>query len=248
MKLFKDSRTNWKYILIIVVLTLFIIGGVLICQRILRFPEVKETKIASKKRVLLDQKTWEEMPKRGEVYLLGHPFNFDSPSTTVLYSNSAKGISLSLPYNPKWGTEKYKIPPYYEHEYNYFYYYTGKVVPGITFGPITGWHGGSIPRIFNIEFVPARSAEEFIAFLEEVTTRFPEAGTQQETITRTKIGDFEAIRYLHAGELVGEIPEIEIIGKKYNYHFWCICYLMNNEEEALKILEETIKTIQFIEE
>lgn len=44
-------------------------------------------------------------------------FNNDDPVIQVTYKNKMKGISFNVPYNPKWGNEKYRISPYEESNY-----------------------------------------------------------------------------------------------------------------------------------
>jgi hypothetical protein len=258
----KHPRTNWKYILIVVILAFMVSGGILGYQwwvvkeeakapgikrleneEIMQPEDEKPKQIISKERLLLDQKTWEGMSK-GEVHLpIGYHFNLDPPNTTVLYSNPEKGIALFLPYNSAWGTEEFTVPPYYNTVYLHFFEET----EGIAFGPVVGWHGGSLPRIFNMEFLPVKAAEEVIALVKEKSQSFPGFGIEEGTITKSKINGLDVVRYVMGDEIQGIIYTIEVVGRKFNYHFWCLCYMMDGEDEALNLLEDIIKTIQFLE-
>lgn len=248
MNFLKDPRTNWKYILIIVVLTAVVGGGILgywrwIGEKEIQIPEVeikvseaekpeeKPEEIISDSRRLLDKEKWEETSYYTEE--LGKEFNTDPPNTTVLYSNPIKGISLRVPYNPKWGTEKYKIPPYYQYE------------DWISFGPMFIFEAGSFPRACSISFSLVRSAEEVMSEVEkEAETSTPLDGVQKETIAQEIINDIPVVKYILADSLTGDTPYVEVIGKKYNYRFSCFWIPGVSEME---FLEDTVKTIQFVE-
>jgi len=144
MPLITQGKTNWKFILIVAVLAIFVGAMVLVYVNnfnsdltLLSFFQEIKNKIPEM-RVLMDQKTWEE--HWNSPIDFGEKFNTDYPITNILYSNPDKGISLYLSYNQKWGTEKYKILPYYKascpsSEFMEQIYTDNPCIDGISFGP-----------------------------------------------------------------------------------------------------------------
>jgi hypothetical protein len=170
---------------------------------------------------------------------IGKEFNLDPPNTTVLYSNPAKGISLQIPYNPKWGSERYKIPAYYEYEEK------------VLFGPIFPFEAGSVARGCSISFLQVRSAEEAVASLKELAYgrgEFP-SGVEKESIITETINNITVVKYIFVDSLIGSIPRIEVVGKKYNYliECWYGWHGMHGAEKTIEVYEKIIGTIQFIE-
>jgi hypothetical protein len=245
MSLLTKGKTNWKYILIILIFAVIVGEGIFVYLRYFnkeilsftKFPEIKKPeKIVEEvdKRILLDQARYEKIPYYTEEF--GEKFNTDPPNTTVSYFNIDKGISFQIPYNPKWGTEKYKIPPYYEYE--------NKVL----FGPMFIFEAGSLPRACSMEFLPRRSAEEVIVSLEKfvVEERAYKVmeGIPRETIIKDTINGLPVVKYMQYDTLLGATPYIEVIGKKYNYKFSCFWI---PEISKMEFIEDIIKTIQLIE-
>ena len=68
---------------------------------------VQETSTSSSCTALVNG-CYEQMEASGE--------NTQPATTTIVYVNQAKGLSIKLPYNGYWGTSKYVLPPY-EEEY-----------------------------------------------------------------------------------------------------------------------------------
>ena len=68
-------------------------------------------------------------------------FNLYPANTTVTYSNSNRGISLEIPYNSSWGSDKYRVNPYDENNNR------------IEFGPIRVFEGCSWVRSYFLNLV-----------------------------------------------------------------------------------------------
>ena len=136
-----------------------------------------------------------------EISKSGGP-NLKPPTTFVTYENKDKGIEFSVPYNPDWGSTKYKIVPY-EYEKGLV---TDKGVDNerIVFGPIQPWEGGGLARLQSLSFIPVRTAD----FLMKNTNAAVK--TEKKTINGLQVVEFTG------GEFCG-YSYIEIIGKKYNY-------------------------------
>ena len=157
--------------------------------------------------------------------------NYDPATETVLYSSKQRGLSVSLPFNPKWGNEKFKLTPYDEVKS------TISPFPDfIQFGAMSQFEGGGCSRGWFIRFLPAldfktRSAQ--IIKNEDPTTLFLKPSLYE-------IGELNIIRYGTAG-LCG-YPTLEVIGKKYNYEIQELC-----GEDGFETLEEIAKTVKLIE-
>jgi len=253
MTFLKEGKTNWRYILIVLILAAIVGGGILGYQEWISREETKIPEIKlPEKRILIDQKRWDE--QFDNPIDLGEKFNTDPPTTKVLYSNSEKGISLYLPYNPKWGTEKYKILPYYLEEScprEIDIIYNGSLCEGgISFAPPAFFGTRQIPKDYFVDymnemfFLPARNAEEITASLyysKGGPPHAPDPGVLKNTVTKDTINNISVVKYTFIGPDVS--PIIEVIGKKYNYLFTCsLC-----KEEDREIGEEVIRTIKFIE-
>jgi hypothetical protein len=248
------GKTNWKYILIVLILAVIVGGGILgywwlATREEIEMPEIK----LPEKRILIDQKRWSE--QIDNPIDLGEKFNTDPPTTKVLYTNPEKGVLLHIPYNPKWGTEKYKILPYYkvpcpdEHIMEVI----GSVCEeGIEFGP-PGFYETirEVPKVYYVDylnhmyFLPARNAEEVVASLYYFKGGMGkgEVGVLEGTVAKDTINNIPVVKYT-IFSFIGEYPVIEVIGKKYNYLFICFSYC---DEMVLKTAEEIIGSIEFIE-
>lgn len=143
----------------------------------------------------------------------------------IPYQNLEKGIILDLIYNPRWGSEKYKILPYYE-EANI-----------LRFGPIGVFEGCSWVRPYLMEFLPKRSPEEIISDYQK--------GLMAETFSspmKEIVYGFTVVKYTEGG--LCSSPTTEIIGKKYNYKLQSIC---GSDDEDFSLHKEIIKSIKLID-
>ncbi len=128
--------------------------------------------------------------------------NLKQPTTFVTYENKDRGIEFSVPYNPAWGSAKYKIAPY-EYEKGLV---TDKGADDekIIFGPIQPWEGGGLARLQSLSFIPARTADSLMENTLAVVK------TEKKRINGLEVVEFSG------GEFCG-YSYIEIIGEKYNY-------------------------------
>ncbi|MBU1146704.1 hypothetical protein KKD80_04180 [Patescibacteria group bacterium] len=207
-----------KIILTIVITTVVIGGGVYLWQQIF-YPQaqVRETD----NRILLTPQNIEQYnlkPSPG----CEEKFNFDTANTNVLYANAAKGISVQIPFNSNWGSGKYRINPYDEHE------------DGVSFGPISGFEACSWIRNYFLSFKPAKTAEEVIAEL-----------PLESNPSKMTVNNLTIIKYTDSG-LCPYYPTLVIIGKKYNYALSPLCVVEKVDEE-FKFLENIVKTVKLID-
>ena len=241
MKFLKRSKkkTNWKHILIVVILAV-LVGGGLFWR--FQLKDKMQPKDIVDDRILLTKDTiheiWEKEWNQDIDRLCNTGFNNDSPTTEVLYSSKEKGISLGIPYNPGWGSKKYKISPYFEDE------------DGLSFGPIILSENCSWSRVYFVDLLPLQNSKEITSSLIEMANRYgPDEGPLKDTIIEKKINNLTVVEYIFIDGLLGPIPQLKIIGKKYNYQFSCLCGNGTNElEKYFEFFEDIIKTIQFIEE
>jgi len=233
MDLLKDPRTNWKYVLIVVILAA-VVGGMTLGYLWWTGKEIKlrEIKTSEKvdNRLLLTEKNAEEIwkkecyPAAPEVPDICSDFNYDSPTTEFLYINKEKGISLKIPYNPNWGTKGFKILPYWEGSYEGGYGYD-LYEDKLEFGPLSNCFSRAYCRICTLFFLPPRSPEEIVA----ATGSVPYIGkVDKETVIKEEINGHTVISYeVIGGNYCGDIEDsgncnlsvMEVIGKKYNYIF-----------------------------
>jgi len=234
MSFLKEEKTNWKYILIVVILAA-VVGGMILGYLWWTEKEVGPQEIKTSEgvdnRLLLTEKNAEEIwekecyPAAPEVPDICSDFNYDSPTTEFLYINKEKGISLKIPYNPNWGTKGFKILPYwggnYEGRYEGGYDYEDK----IEFGPLSNCFSRAYCRICSLSFVLPRSLEEIVNGSGSV----PYIGkVNKETVIEEEINGHTVISYeVIGGNYCGDIEDsgncnlsvMEVIGKKYNYIF-----------------------------
>ncbi len=154
-------------------------------------------------------------------------FNYDPPTTTVTYTNAAKGIKFEVPYNPKWGNDTFRINPYDE------------MAEGISFGPIGQGEGGGWGRINEqLIFEKAQSADRVIA---ELNAKEGEFFTNKPY--QAKVGDKTVVKY--SISTLGDFFGMIVVGPKANYHFtyWGDAA---NPNHYFGELENIVKTVEFI--
>lgn len=162
--------------------------------------------------------------------------NLKPPTTWVTYENKDGGIEFSVPYNPDWGSAKYKIAPY-EYEKG-LVTDMGVNNERIVFGPIQGWEGGGLARLQSLSFIPARSADFIVKNTNAVVA------TKVKTINGLQVVE------LSGGEFCA-FSEIEIIGKKYNYLLSNTCdssYNVSDDSSTIdmKYLERIVEKVKII--
>ena len=156
---------------------------------------------------------------------LNYETNTDTPSTAFIYED--KGISFSIPYNPNWGNDEFRINPY------------DVVDDSIKFGIINyggmegdcGWY-----RDYSFSFEPAQTAADLI---EEV-----ESGEYLFDIEPVvlDIDGLEVVQYEIEG-MCGEGAYVVIGEGDYNYKFRGVCKTTEYDFEYLKTLIEFVELI-----
>jgi len=164
----------------------------------------------------------------------GKKFNEEPANTTVLYKDLVRKIQVKLSYNARWGSEKYKIKPYY---------YTAASPQDnqpaeLAFGPlIASGEAMSCYIKWNLSFEPPRSAK---GIMKGLVSQGKEDFYIQPRL-RT-INGLSVISYAGAGSLSGD-SHVIVIGKKYNYHFSTLDDL---ENDFFPTMEKIIKTIKLV--
>lgn len=147
-------------------------------------------------------------------------FNYDKPDIWETYQGH--GIKINLPYNLKWGNDKYSILPWDERENM------------ISFGPITTFEACTWLRVDNIEFLEKKSKEEVI----EELNNLDYIVSKPEVIERN---GFEVIKYSLAG-ICGGDPMYIVIGEEYNYRFFAsVC---TEEKGAYEYYDKLIDQLE----
>ncbi len=148
-------------------------------------------------------------------------FNYSTSTQQVSYSNTEKGISLSIPYNPLWGSSRFRLTPYDE------------IRNSVRFGYVSSGEGCTWMRVYSLTFLPVESAQEIIKDVKEYNDflNYPDP-------IEKKIGEVSVIEY-KIGEFCS-FANIIILGTKYNYELNAGC------RDDFKDLENIIKTVKLI--
>lgn len=154
-------------------------------------------------------------------------FNVDKPDTTVKYSNSEFGIEMMIPFNARWGTDKYRVNPFEERGGS-----------EAIFGPVSGFEGCGWVRQFSMSTGPQRTAAQIVKEFNDAKDEYTSSIAEQFTIN-----GITAVRYEQTG--LCDQARLVLIGKKYNYHFYSMCAGLKDPGYAdlIKVAE----TVKFIE-
>ena len=151
-------------------------------------------------------------------------FNFDPPTVNVSYSNLLRGISISIPFNEKWGNEKYRINPYDE------------MGEAILFGPIESFEACAWVRSYSILFTKAETSEQVVSDLQkEGELSF---GPVIEMMNNLTIVKYETLGLC-------SVPRIQVIGKKFNYDIGPTCGIERDKE--FQFLGSVIQTLKLVD-
>jgi hypothetical protein len=168
-------------------------------------------------------------------------FNNDPPTEEILFSNTEKGISFKIPYNPNWGNNNYKITPYFNFN------------DSLTFGRLyvspeaCGW-----VRTCKLSFNPQRSAEEILKTIKDFNNSQIAQGSTFNSyyeLEKNIINGNTIVKYSIPIDPAIAAPDthiIEIVGKKYNYAFDCNCVWIDYQQ-GICPSEDIIKNVKFIE-
>lgn len=164
----------------------------------------------------------------------GQDFNEDRSNTTSTYKNKAKGIQLDLPYNRRWGSDKYKIHPYYYSEASL----QDDQPARISFGPLIP--SGEAMACFIKWGFDFESHESAAVVMRRLARENKDNFYIQPKLRR--VNGLSVISYAYNGSLSGDAHVI-VIGKKYNYHFSTTDDI---KEDFFPTMEKVIKTVKLI--
>lgn len=151
-------------------------------------------------------------------------FSTDQETDWATYRNLEKGLEISIPHNPIWGSPQYRLNAY--DEYN----------NGLSFGTINvrGEGCGSwIPGMQRLDFKPAKTKEAVLRRLQKES----DALKFGYSIRSLSIDGKDVVEYTKDGMCAG--GGTIVIGKKYNYELSTVCYANTRED--------IIKTMKFID-
>lgn len=127
-------------------------------------------------------------------------FDLSSSSTTTKYTDIAKSVALSIPYDANWGNQQYRIDPYWEKN------------NGIEFGPLLISDSCRWYRPYNLEFLSPRPAQMALSYISQANS--------SASIFTLDNGS-SAVKYIKPGACPSVV--IEISGSKYNYQLTHTC-------------------------
>jgi hypothetical protein len=154
-------------------------------------------------------------------------FSAAAPTTTVRYESAKYGVAFDVPYNPDWGSEKYRVSPFDE-------------VPDadvLVFGPVKTGEACGWGRAYLLSFQPQRSAEDALSAGEN-----PQVSTMYSSKPKKdSVGGLTVVE----SEIVGlcSMPALEVIGTgDYNYSLQINCG--EETEKDFTFLESIVKTFE----
>ena len=179
------------------------------------------------KRILLTPQNIDQYNVRSSASC-DEKFNNDAPSTTVNYKSEKFGISIDVPYNPKWGSNRFKLNPY---DFSNI-----EISGSISFGSMGAFEACSWVRQYDIGFYPPIDVDSMIKKIKEGSgypDLFPVLPTKE------KINGLDVVKYEVNGLCSYSI--IEVIGKKFNYRFSPTC------GDSFTVFEDMIKSMKLID-
>lgn len=164
-------------------------------------------------------------------------FGTDEPTENFTYINPVRGLSVTLPYNPNWGSISYALPPYYLYD----------EVSELRFGPLEIGEGGGYGRRYTLAFRPVRDAQ--------TVAREAEAQIRSVIINReipaeylpeiTQAGEVTIVHWITDGLCI--TPMIEVIGEKFNYTLSSCPVDDESRERDLQIMHDVAASVQLID-
>lgn len=143
-------------------------------------------------------------------------FNYDPPTTFATYSKN--GITIQIPYNPHWGSDKFRVNPYDEDKNR------------ISFGTIGRGEGCGLERSGHIYLLPPLSIDQ--------TNDRIKRETNDDLLwskpTQEQINGLTVVKY--GGDGMCSTAIYEIVGKQFNYRIFYFCI------DRFEPLTELLKT------
>ena len=165
--------------------------------------------------------------------------NEDPPDRTVKYRNPDLGLEFDVPFNPKWGSEKYKLNPYDEYKDKY----SASPYPfnvNIRFGHVECYVVKSINTItavvrsYGISTEPKRNEKEVIQ------------ANKSNNIDKKEIGQITVLLIKCNGQDFCDEMVI-VLGKKYNYQILGYYDVYGNAEAIYKKFLPVLESVKLIE-
>ncbi len=153
-------------------------------------------------------------------------FHTAPANATVRYSNSKKGIAFDVPYNLNWGSDKFRIAPYFEYE------------DLIQFGQMGIFDACIWSRPYTMHLREKKSAEEVVSYIQESD---PPALIPVPPTT-IELNGLTVVRYATSGMCT--YPALQIIGEKHNYEF--VLHCSADIEADLEYLENIVKSAELL--
>lgn len=156
------------------------------------------------------------------------------PTVGAAYTSKAYGLTVTLPYNPKWGTMEHQLPPFHD--------LPAELV--VLFGPLQHGEACGLVRHWELRILPPRSLDESLEKIRaELQTGFGDQMPADLAPVAAELGGHAAIEYVRPG--LCSYPTIEVIGKKFNYQ---LSYCAGGEDRSkdLQPLREIAQTMKFL--
>ena len=152
--------------------------------------------------------------------------NREAATTTNEYRNEGKNLSFTIPYNKRWDSEKYPLPPYQDNN-------------GIvTFGPLYKAESCLWKRSYSLQFSSLRKSEDLFKELEAAHAKSP----FEHAPEKKKIGNFDTIRFGQTETCF--TPTLLVFGEKEMYVLRAHC--AQNEKTAFSALEKIVTSMNTI--
>jgi len=203
-------------------------------QEIKKFPEIQQEKQEQAKKEM-EEKKQEETDERilvsaenldeiNKQTWCDVTFNKEPADEDIVYEGF--GISFKVPYNKKWGTEKYRISAFDEDKEN----------KSVKFGPASVFEGCGWGRSYQMHIKEQRG-------LAEIEKSWSEAEiVEGERMEKTTINGMQVVKFYEKG--ICEHPNIEVVGETFNYAFYVTC--SSDMETDMKVLENYVKSMKFV--
>lgn len=147
-------------------------------------------------------------------------FNTNESNTTIQYVSSDNTFEMDIPFNADWGTDQFRLSPYYE------------IGSTIQFGYLQDGESCNPVRQYVLEFNPVRHLEDIAA---EFSSDSMYPADYADTVVTTTVDGHTAYQYTRMGLCTN--PVIEIVGATQNYLLSTMC---NGNMEDLKTMSSTI--------
>jgi hypothetical protein len=133
-------------------------------------------------------------------------FNTDPPTEWVEYSRAGSDVRVSLPYNPKWGTEKYAMKSaYWESPYDNL----------IQFGPMLGCEGGGVCQWDSMKFIEGMDADATVERIKSERDTYDMAELPEPVVLQ--VAGHTVVRYGDPGFCAYDVWEV--VGTTSNIRF-----------------------------